>query len=53
VLPYGIQLSRIVELTTSRFHRNRPASGIQGSIAGFSVTLTGPEMALPPAWPRS
>src|SRR5664279_761982 len=49
VLLYGIQLSRIVELTTSRFHRHRPASSIQGSIAGFSVTLTGPEIALPPA----
>ena len=35
VLLYGIQLSRI--------------AGVDGSTAGFSVTLTGPEIALPPA----
>ena len=48
VLLYGIQLSRIVELTTAHLHRHPPATGLEGSI-GLSVTLTGPEIALPPA----
>ncbi len=37
VLLYGIQLSRIVELTTAHLHRHPPATGLEGSI-GLSVT---------------
>ena len=48
VLIFGIQLSRIVELTTAHLHRD-PANELTGSITGFSVTLTGPRIAVPPA----
>jgi len=49
VLLYGIQPSRIVELTTAHLHRHPPAQpGVEGSTAGFSVTLTGPEIRCQP-----
>ena len=45
VLLYGMQLSRVVELTTAHLHSPRP--GV--SVTGFSVTLTGPDIAVPPS----
>jgi len=48
VLLYGLQLSRIVELTNSHLHR-RHAAGGEEPIGGVSVSLTGPEITVPPS----
>ena len=48
VLLYGLQLSRIVELTNSHLHR-RHAAGGEETIGGMSVSLTGPEITVPPS----
>jgi hypothetical protein len=39
VLLYGMQLSRVVELTTAHLHSPRPGVSVTGfSVTGFSVT---------------
>ena len=48
VLLYGLQLSRIVELTNSHLHR-RHAAGGEEAVGGMSVSLTGPEITVPPS----
>jgi hypothetical protein len=48
VLLYGLQLSRIVELTNSHLHR-RHAVGGEETVGGMSVSLTGPEITVPPS----
>jgi hypothetical protein len=48
VLLYGLHLSRIVELTHGHLHRRRSAAG-EDTVGGVSVTLSGPEIAVPPS----
>jgi len=48
VLLYGLHLSRIVELTHGHRHRRRSAAG-EDTVGGVSVTLSGPEIAVPPS----
>ena len=48
VLLYGLQLSRVVELTDSHLRRRRLVDG-EETIVGLSVTLTGSDIAVPPS----